>query len=280
VSDGAALWSGLTLFMVLFPSLLAQAMFTRFFSGAPTVRNDRRVGFPFLYSRLLVAALIVNLLILFYALRHWGAHEISVDAEPQTGLMLFGQLWIFLCMGNFTWLAISMRDDAMERRNPAAFLALLGAIFAIGLIYTGANIGEGPSYANNLFCAALGTGAFCLVGLTLELSTRISTAICEGRDVATGIRIGGFFLAQGLIIARALAGDWHSTAATLRDFVHDGIFSPALLLIAIPIERLTQPTARNPSPHWLTRGLGFATLYVVATVFWLLRLGWWEGFRR
>jgi hypothetical protein len=278
VSDGTALVGGLTL--VLLPSLLAQAMFRRFFSGAPTVNKNYHVGFPRLFSWLLFTALAANLLILCYALRKWGAREIRAELEPQFGLMLVGQFWIFFFTAAFAWLGISLRDDSFERRNPAAFIPLLAAIIALNLIYAGGNIGEGPSYADNFFSAGLGTLAFFLLWLALDLSAGVSSRITEDRDLAAGVRLAGFFLAQGLILARAVAGDWHSVHETLHDFAHDAIFVIIPLLAAIPIERLNKPTPENPTPNWRVRGLPFALIYIACAVLWLIRIGPWEGFTR
>ncbi len=47
---------------------------------------------------------------------------------------------------------------------------------------------------------------------------KVSVSIVEERDLASGIRTGGLFIAVGLVLGRAVAGDWVSESATLRDF--------------------------------------------------------------
>jgi hypothetical protein len=44
----------------------------------------------------------------------------------------------------------------------------------------------------------------------------------EERDLASGLRLCGLLVANGLILGRAVAGNWHSEAATIHDLIHDG----------------------------------------------------------
>lgn len=282
MSDGTALSSGLTpgLVLILVLSLFLQAKLLQFFSGVAAIHRETRVGCQRCFPVIFFLTSALNLALLLYALQHWGAAEIREKFEPKFWLTFIGQAWTACFIANFQWLGISLRDDAMERHNLAAFLALLGASLAVGLIYTAGNIGEGPSYMDNFLSAGIATIAFFVLWLALELTTRISSAITEDRDLATGIRSGAFFLAQGLILARAIAGDWHSTEATVRDFLHDGVFSIVLLSISIPIEFLFRPNSKRPNPNWIQAGLLFALLYFVAAVFWLIHLGPWEGCAR
>jgi hypothetical protein len=178
----------------------------------------------------------------------------------------------------FPWLGLSLRDDAMERRNPAALVALLGALIAVQLTYIGGNIGEGPSYWNNVFCAALGTGGLLCLWLMLEVGGGVSASIAVDRDVASGIRLCGFLVASGLILGRAVAGDWHSESATLHDFAHDGWPAMVLCLLALVMERLLRPSRRRPFPSWRVSGLLPAWLYLALAAVWCYHLGPWEGF--
>jgi len=73
------------------------------------------------------------------------------------------------CNQAFSWLGLSFRDDAVERRNIAALTALCGAVPAVALTYIGGSLGEGPSYWNNVFSASLGTVGLLGVWLLLEL---------------------------------------------------------------------------------------------------------------
>src|SRR5262249_11105088 len=139
-------------------------------------------------------------------------------------------VWLILAARLFAWMGLSLRDDAVDRKNVSALIALCGAVLALGIVYAGANIGEGPSFTNNFFCDVIGFASFFLLWLFLERFGKVSRAITEDRDFASGLRTCGLFLAFGMILGRALAGDWHSEEATVRDFIRDG-WPAAMLLV-------------------------------------------------
>lgn len=170
-------------------------------------------------------------------------------------------------------------DDAIERRNGAALVGFVGAMLGMALIYAAGNLGEGPSYEENFFSAGLGAAGFFLLWMILEIGGKVSMSIAEERDVASGIRFGGFALAIGLIIARAVAGNWHSVSDTVHDFITDGWTAAALCGVAILVERIFRPTARVPqgSIGWAVL---IALVYLSAAMAWLIHLGRWEGMPR
>jgi len=145
--------------------------------------------------------------------------------------LLLGLAW--LCCGlmlMFAFFDLSWLDDALERRNPAAALALLGGGFGVTLIYSGANVGDGPGWWCVVFAGGLGLIAWLLLGILAERVNGVFRRITVERDVFCGIRTGCFLLASGLILARACAGDWTSFVQTVVEFA-DGW--PVLLLAAL-----------------------------------------------
>jgi hypothetical protein len=114
----------------------------------------------------------------------------------------------------------------------------------------------------------------------LELFGKVSRSIAEDRDLATGLRTCGLFLAFGLIIGRALAGDWHSEAATVRDFTHDGWPAAVLLVLALIVELFARPNRRQPIRPFPAYGLLPAALYISLGAVWLWHLGPWEGLHK
>jgi uncharacterized membrane protein YjfL (UPF0719 family) len=210
-------------------------------------------------------------------LEFWGAAEIRANVPEVFFLTFIAAVWLILASKLFPWFGLSLRDDVFERENLSVLIALCGAILAIGFIYAGANIGEGTSYTNNFFCDAIGTISFFLLWFIVELVGKISRSIAEERDLATGLRMCGLFLAFGLIIGRALAGDWHSEVATLRDFVRDGWPAALFLLLASIMEPFIRPNRRNAFPPWFACGLLPAALYILMASAWVWHLGAWEG---
>jgi uncharacterized membrane protein YjfL (UPF0719 family) len=211
------------------------------------------------------------------ALHRWGAKEVRDDAGEVFFLTCLGAVWLIFANLLFPWLGLSYRDDVAERGNVAALVALSGALPAVAILYAGGSIGEGPSYWENIFSASLGTAGWLLLWSVLELCTGVSMSIAEERDLASGLRLCGFLLASGLVLARAVAGDWHSVAATIHDFIRDGWPAGILCVIALIIERFARPSRRCPVPPWPINGLLPALVYLAMGAAWLWHLGAWEG---
>src|SRR3981189_3176101 len=115
---------------------------------------------------------VISLTFVVVTIRLWGAAEVRANA---------GGVWLTVMTKLFAWFGLSLRDDAVERKNVSALIALCGAVLALGFIYAGANIGEGPSYTNNFFCDVIGTASFLLLWFFLELFGKISRSIAEER---------------------------------------------------------------------------------------------------
>jgi len=211
------------------------------------------------------------------ALHWWAAAEVRRNTSELVLLSLGGAAWLIVASNLFPWLGLSVLDDAVERRNIAALVALCGAVIGVAITYAGANLGEGPSYWNNLFSVALGTGGLLCLWILLELSGRVSVSIAEHRDLASGMRLCGFLIATGLILGRAVAGDWHSEAATLRDYWRDGWPAMVLCATALAIERLARPSQARPFPPWLSFGSLPVLFHLGMAIGWLWYLGPWEG---
>jgi uncharacterized membrane protein YjfL (UPF0719 family) len=211
------------------------------------------------------------------ALQLWGAIEVRSNPGAILGLTFIGALWILLVSKIFPWLGLSFEYDIIDGRNTSAAIAFSGAVLAAAILYAGGSLGEGPSYLENFFSAGLGTVTWLTFWLLLEISAGMSVSITEERDLGSGVRMSGFLVAAALILGRALAGNWESVSATLRDFFHDGWPALALLVVAWIIERLAKPSRSRPFPPWEIFGGVPATLNLAFAVAWVWHLGRWEG---
>jgi len=211
-----------------------------------------------------------------FVLRRWADDEVRDDWRYLTLLLFLGAGWMGIFSTAMHWLGVGLRQDAAERRNLAATLVWCGAMTGVTTFYAGGNTGEGPSLWNNVFSAGLGTAALIGFWVVLEWTTKMSHSITIDRDVASGLRIGGFMLANGIVFGRALAGEWKSAGQTTDDFVRDGWMAGAMLGVAVVVELLAHPTPKRPRPHWFLFGVLPAAGYLVAAVTWVKGLGPWK----
>lgn len=225
----------------------------------------------------LVSTLLLSLVLMLFVTWFWSAREIRHGQAYSWLVMAMGGACLTVCSGMFQCFGVSASEDACERRNSAAVAVVCGGLLGEAFIYCGSITGEGPSFWNNVFSVTLGTATWFALWVALEAASHVTRAVTEDRDAASGIRFGAYLSAQGLILGRALAGDWHSSAATTRDLFRDGWPMTALLILAIIAERAMKPTPANPFPSWVTRGLPMALVYLALAGAWVLRLGWWEG---
>lgn len=192
--------------------------------------------------------------------------------------LAMGMAWVGVAARFFLpFFGLSSRDDVVERKNPAAIHALGGALLGVALCFAGGNIGDGPGWWVVVFSAALSTAAFFLLWALLDRFTGLADAVTVERDPASGMRLGGYFLASGLILGRAVAGDWVSAEATVADF--GKVAWPVLLLwlAAVLLERTFRPTKETPLPSPLTHGLAPLCAYVALAFFFLAQAGWIPG---
>lgn len=234
-------------------------------------RSSTKYLFCFLVCAILSVALIAA------ALWFWGAREVRGHYEEVSFLTSIGAFWLVLAHALYPWLGLSVRDDALERKNPAALIALSCALLSTAITFAAGNLGEGPSYWENIFSAGLATGGLFVLWIGLELAGRVSVSIAEERDLASGLRFGGLLLAWGLILGRAATGNWHSCGQTTHDFFRDGWVAAILFLIALAVDLFLRPSRARPFPSRLVCGVIPALLYLAAAAVWVRHLGRWEG---
>ena len=191
------------------------------------LRPVSKLGFHPLYRTPLYLATLAGFLVLGVVVRRWADPQIRANSGYVLLVFLMGGACLTIANALIPWLGISLRDDAFERRNFAAVMALSGATLGVMVTYSAANVGTGPSLWNNVFSSLLATGTLLLVWLVASLG-RAAASITEERDLATGLRLGALLIAEGLILGRAIAGNWVSAGATVLDFLRGGW--PALLI--------------------------------------------------
>jgi uncharacterized membrane protein YjfL (UPF0719 family) len=213
--------------------------------------------------------------VIFFVLIRWSSHDVR---DSPLYISFYMALWLG-CSGLWIFLSpyfgLNLRDDALERGNLAAALAVVGGLLGMTLIFAGANIGEGPGCWVVLFCAALGAVAMTVLWIITDACAGICDAIAIDRDVASGLRAAAFFIATGLIFGRALAGDWQSVQQTLTDFGDHGWPALVILGMLIALQFAAKPSPAQPTPNRVFFGFFPAVAFLGAAALGVMIQGPW-----
>lgn len=216
---------------------------------------------------------VVCALILFGVLKTISAHDVRDDILYLMLYMVLGAGWLGAVTKLLPFAGVSARDDVLERGNAAAVPAVAGALLACTLCFAGGNVGDGPGWWVVVFSAGLATAALGILWLLFDRITGISDTITVDRDRAAGVRLGGLLVAAGLVLGRAVAGDWVSASATVRDFAAAAWPALALFAIAAVLERASAPSPDRPVPSLTALGVLPAIVYIAVAAAYVVRLG-------
>ncbi len=179
--------------------------------------------------------------------------------------------WILASAGCMQLLGISVRDDALERNNPAALIALGGTMSGAGLIYALSNVGTGPTIWTTIVPALAATILLVLLWLMIEwIGGGVADAITIDRDVATALRLAGATVGCSIVLGSAASGNWIAWDRTWIELIVRSWPACVIAAVAGITQRIKQPTLWDPHPAVLTFGLipGLAFLIVgILTVF-------------
>jgi len=167
-------------------------------------------------------------------------------------------------------------DDALRRPNSAAAWATGGLWLGTSIAVAGANVGRGDTIGTTLGPLVLAVITILVLWTVFSLATGGMRSITLDRNDPSGVRLSALFVAWGIILGRAVAGDWESTRGMWDDFVNQGRPVVLLLVVAVVVERLLRPSVRRPTPpRWV--GWLPAVGYLAVAVVWATWLGRPEG---
>jgi uncharacterized membrane protein YjfL (UPF0719 family) len=217
-------------------------------------------GLPRAPLNALLFALPACLGLVMLILRTMASHDVQNDGRYIAMYGFMGGAWIAIAPGVFLP-GLSLRDDFFERRNTAAVLAVLGHMLGSTFCFSGGNIGDGPGWWVVVFCAALANATLAVLWVLANMLAPMAERISVDRDPAIGLRAAGFFVGTGLILGRAVAGDWISAEATVRDFALRAWPALMLLVLLVLSERGARPRFRRSEIALFSRGVIPAVAY-------------------
>jgi hypothetical protein len=225
-------------------------------------------------ARLLLLAIpVVCAMLLFAVLLTLAAADVVGSPIYLSFYLLMGAGYVALVSRGFPLVGVSLRRDALERGNRAAALALGGAMIGLTFCFAGGNIGDGPGWWVVIFSALLATAAWYALWLALQTATNIMEHVTVDRDTASALRLAGYLIASGLILGRAVAGDWESPEQTVADFLRMWLPALALTALACVAEYVCRPTPHWPRPPASLFGVLPAAMYLSIAAIWLTMVG-------
>jgi uncharacterized membrane protein YjfL (UPF0719 family) len=219
-------------------------------------------------------ALGVSTLLIFIVLRTVASFDVVDDFRYQFMYLVLGLAWLRIAVAGFSLAGLSARDDVVERGNPAAAIALSGALIAMALCYSGGNIGDGPGWWVVVFSAAVSSLTCLAFWVALTLCSSIADAVTIDRDAASGLRLAAFLVGLGLVLGRGVSGDWLSATRTVVDFIKVLPAAAAILLVAIAVEYVARPTPERPQGPLVALGVLPALAYLMIAAAGARALGW------
>lgn len=176
-------------------------------------------------------------------LHGWSAFDVRGDPGELAFYLVSSLAAILASQALFAFLGVSLRDDVIERRNRGALFAFAGLTLGASCCIAGSNVGNGPGAGAVLLCAVVSLGTVLLLWSLLACLADAAEAITVERDAGAGLRVGGFLAGCGVVSGAAVAGDWVSFGATLRDFVH---FAWPLFAVSILVTLSERQLNRRP----------------------------------
>jgi uncharacterized membrane protein YjfL (UPF0719 family) len=226
--------------------------------------------------RKLIFAPFISAGLLFAVLKCFSSFDVRDDPTYLWAYFFMGAAWTSLGINAFSIFGVSARDHVIERKNDAASWLLSGAIIGLTLCFAGANIGDGPGWWVVVFAALLSTGTLFVFWWFLARVGRADDSILLDRDTASGVRLGAFLAASGLILGRAAAGDWVSVEATIKDFLRLSWPAFIMLIAALRVEHRLRPNVKTPQHSIIDHGVVPGVIYLAIAIMVLLWHGSWK----
>ncbi len=148
--------------------------------------------------RILLVLPIVCLAVITIILKQYASFDVRDSGTYMFFYVAMGMAWIGLFLSMPIW-GVSIRDDALERRNPAAAITIVGLMLGLTLAFAGGNIGDGPGWWVVVFASGLATINLLLFWWLLNQMAAAVEHVTIDRDRASGVRSAAYLIGCGLI---------------------------------------------------------------------------------
>ena len=154
----------------------------------------------------------------------------------------------------------STEKEIIEDQNAGTGAVEAGVYVAVSLVIAGSVSGEGGGPETSLAFAALGLLTLVLYTLFYQLTTSFNIHDeIERENVAVGVALAGNLLAIGVVVLKAVFGDFVNWEEALAGFFTFAVFGFVLLLvIRLVIDLLMFPRVKIANELTIDRNLGVA----------------------
>jgi uncharacterized membrane protein YjfL (UPF0719 family) len=218
---------------------------------------------------------LLSAAVVLFVLCRWSSHDVRSDPVYIFFYFVMWFGWTGILLKMLPYLGLNARDDLLERQNSAAGLAVGGALLGSTLAFSGGNIGDGPGWWVVVFSAGLANGALLLLWAVGNLFTHVDEGLTVERDVAAGWRTFGYFTGGGLILGRAVAGNWQSGMETIGDFVVRGWPVVVIWGATVAMDLVLKPSSACPARPSGSCGLLPAAILIGVGLLAALAQGAW-----
>jgi len=154
----------------------------------------------------------------------------------------------------------SVRKEMVEDQNVGTGAVAFGMNVAIGLVIAGAISGEGGGPETSLAFFGMGLVVLIVFALFYDLTTPFSIhEEIEKDNAAVGIALGGNLIAMGIVILKAVFGDFPGWGEGITEFLTFAVLGFVLLyVLRLLIDKLLLPTAKISDELAERRNVGVA----------------------
>jgi uncharacterized membrane protein YjfL (UPF0719 family) len=190
--------------------------------------------------------------------REYAEDVLRVFLYSLAGIAALNLVRIF--MNRLILYKFDIEKEVVEGQNIGSGAAEFGMYVATGLLIAGAVAGEGGG--PNTAAAFFGMGLVLLVlfALFYQLTTSFDIhSEIESNNTAVGIALGGNLIAIGLVIFKAVFGDFDGWTEGVAAFVIFGVVGFALLYgMRLLLDKLLLPTVSTSNAIAVERNIGVA----------------------
>jgi hypothetical protein len=251
-------WAGLVC------SAIALIVWAPWYTG---VFRMNRLAAPRSYRLVLGLAPIACVLFLLVCIHSSAAKPIRGSARSAVIYVAFGVAALGVSAQLSRLLGVSARDDVLERRNPAALVAIVGAFVGATLFLAGSCAGHELGLEIVIVAAAVTMFTWFFLWCLVELASGqvVSERITVERDSGSAVRLAGLLTANGLVLGAAAAGGW--IPDRFPDFALSASPALAFTAVAVVVERLSK------SRSTVGRSVMIVAAYVVIAAAWAIHVG-------